>query len=75
MTKNPSAQLNLCEPIKIKSNIMNKRRTRVTFKSTKIISKPAKVSFTTSRGKAVEFKAKKDIPKTVRVSFLTKKKK
>lgn len=51
------------------------RRVRVTFKATKIVSKPAKVSFRTSRGKAVEFKAKKDLPKTIRVTFLTKKKK
>lgn len=51
------------------------RRIRVTFKATKIVSKPAKVSFLTSRGKVVEFIAKKDLPKTVRVTFLTRKKK
>lgn len=51
------------------------RKIRVTFKATKIVSKPTKVSFHTSSGRPVEFKAKKDIPQTIKVSFLAKKKK
>lgn len=51
------------------------RRVRVSFKATKIVSKPAKVSFQTRDGKEVVFKKKTDVPKSVQVSFLAKRKK
>ena len=51
------------------------RRVRITFKATKIISKPAKIRFQTKNGKEVVFKAKKDIPSSIKVTFLTKRRK
>ena len=51
------------------------RRQRVSFKATKIVSKPTKVTFRTKDGREVNFKAKKYVPKSVRVEFLTKRKK
>jgi len=51
----------------------NKRRQRVTFTATKIISKPAVINFQTKDGKQVTFKGHKDVPASVRVSFLKKK--
>lgn len=52
-----------------------KRRQKVSFRATKIVSKPVKVEFRTKTGKAVSFKAKKNVPKIVRVEFYTKRKK
>ena len=53
---------------------MSKRR-KISFKATKIISKPMTVSFHTKDGKQVEFKARKNMPKSVRVEFYVKRKK
>lgn len=50
------------------------RRERITFKATKIVSKPAKVTFQTKKGETVEFKAQKFVPKKVKVEFLVKRK-
>ena len=51
----------------------NERRQRVTFTATKIVSKPAVISFHTKDGKEVVFKGHKDVPKPVKVTFLKKK--
>ncbi|MCX6765765.1 MAG: hypothetical protein NT136_02290 [Candidatus Moranbacteria bacterium] len=50
-------------------------RQHISFKATKIVSKPVKVIFYTRKGEEVSFRAKKFIPKSVRVEFLAKKKK
>ena len=49
------------------------RKKRISFKATKIISKPTTITFHTKDGKEVSFKAHKDVPKVVRVEFLAKK--
>jgi hypothetical protein len=51
------------------------RRQNISFKATKIVSKPTKVSFQTKDGRDVVFKAHKDVPKVIRVEFLAKKNK
>lgn len=48
------------------------RRERITFKATKIVSKPVKVGFYTESGQKVEFKAHKNMPKSVKIDFLAK---
>lgn len=48
------------------------RRQAISFKATKIVSKPTKISFQTKDGREVNFKAHKDVPKVVRVEFLAK---
>jgi hypothetical protein len=50
----------------------NERRQRVSFTATKIISKPAVVSFRTKDGRQVTFKGHKDVPTSVRVGFFKK---
>lgn len=50
------------------------RRERITFKATKIVSKPVKVEFRTKSGESVTFRANKDVPKVVQVNFLKKRK-
>lgn len=50
------------------------RRKKVTFKATKKVSKPVKVSFSTKSGKRVSFKATKKVSVPVKVSFYRKKK-
>jgi len=50
------------------------KRERVTFKATKKVSKPVKVSFTTKSGEKVSFKATKKVSVPVQVSFYRKKK-
>jgi len=51
------------------------RRQRVTFRATKKVTKPVKVSFTTRAGQRVTFKARKAVTKPVTVSFLARRKK
>ena len=51
-----------------------KRRKRVTFRATRVTSKPVRVSFRTSSGKRISFVATKKVPKKVKVSFYAKKK-
>ena len=51
------------------------RRERVSFRVTKKVSKPVRVSFTTKSGSRVSFKATKKTSVPVRVSFYRKKKK
>jgi len=46
---------------------------RISFKATKIVSKPTKVEFFTQKGERVNFSAKKDYPKVVKVNFSAKK--
>jgi len=53
---------------------MSSRRQRIDFTATKIVSKPAVISFQTKDGKQVVFKGHKDVPASVRVSFLKKRK-
>lgn len=48
------------------------RRQKITFRATKIVSKPARVDFYTKNGQHVEFKAKENVPKSVRVEFFAK---
>jgi len=50
-------------------------RRKVSFRATKKIKKPVRVSFWTKKGKKVSFRATKKIKKPVRVSFWTKKRK
>jgi len=50
------------------------RREKVTFKATKKVSKPVKVSFSTKSGKKVSFKATKKVSVPVKVSFYRQKK-
>jgi len=50
------------------------RREKVTFKATKKVSKPVKVSFSTKSGGKVSFKATKKVSVPVKVSFYRKKK-
>lgn len=52
----------------------NERKQRVTFTATKIISKPAVISFQTKDGKQITFKGHKDVPTSIRVSFMQKEK-
>ncbi len=51
---------------------MAKAKTHISFKATKIVSKPIKVDFFTERGERVEFKAHRDVPKSVKVEFFAK---
>lgn len=51
------------------------RRQRVSFVATKVVSRPATISFYTKSGKEVKFKGHKDVPKSVRVDFLARTKK
>lgn len=53
----------------------NQRRQRIIFTASKIVSKPATISFQTKSGKIVEFKGHKDVPKSVQINFLAKFKK
>ena len=50
------------------------KREKVTFKATKKVSKPVKVSFSTKSGEKVSFKATKKVSVPVKVSFCRKKK-
>lgn len=51
------------------------RKEKVTFKATKKVSKPVRVSFATKSGSKVSFKATKKVSVPVKVSFYRKKKK
>ena len=51
------------------------RRERISFIASKVVSKPATITFYTKSGKEVNFKGHKDVPKSVRVEFLAKKRK
>lgn len=55
-------------------NMASERRQRVSFTATKIVSKPAVISFETKNGQQVTFKGHKDVPAPIRVSFLKKRK-
>ena len=50
------------------------KRKRVSFKATKIIKVPKKVSFRTKDGRKVSFNATRLVRKPKRVSFLARKK-
>jgi len=51
------------------------RREKVSFRASKIVSKPAKVSFHTRDGREISFKAHKDVPRSVKVEFFAERKK
>lgn len=51
------------------------KKVRVTFKATKKVAKPVRVSFATRTGRKVSFKATKKVSVPVKVSFYRKKKK
>jgi len=51
------------------------RKEKVSFKATKKVSKPVKVSFTTKAGEKVSFRATKKVSKPVKVTFYRTKKK
>jgi len=48
------------------------KKQHITFRATKIVSKPAKVEFYTKSGQLVNFKANKNVPKSVKVDFYAK---
>lgn len=50
------------------------RREKVTFKATKRVAKPVRISFATRTGQRVSFKATKKVSVPVKVSFYRKKK-
>jgi len=50
------------------------KKEKVTFKATKKVAKPVKVSFRTRTGEKVSFKATKKVSVPVKVSFYRKKK-
>lgn len=50
------------------------KREKVTFKATKKVNRPVKVSFHTRSGEKVTFKATKKVGKPVTVTFYRKKK-
>ena len=50
------------------------KKEKVTFRATKRVSKPVKVSFTAKSGVKVSFKATKKVSVPVKVSFYRKKK-
>jgi len=52
----------------------NEKKEKVTFTASRVVSKPAVISFHTKDGKVVEFKGHKDVPKPVKVTFFAKKK-
>lgn len=51
------------------------KKEKVTFKATKKVAKPVRVSFATRTGKKVSFKATKKVSVPVKVSFYRKRKK
>ncbi len=53
---------------------MKTKKQKVSFKATKIVSKPTRVVFHTKDGREVNFKARRDIPTSVRVEFFARKK-
>lgn len=50
------------------------KREKVTFKATRKVSKPVRVSFSTKSGKKVSFKATKKVSVPVKVKFYRQKK-
>lgn len=50
------------------------RREKITFKATKKVNRPVKVSFHTRSGEKITFKATKKVEKPVTVTFYRKKK-
>ena len=53
-------------------HMAHQKRERITFTATKIISKPAVISFHTKDGKEIVFRGHKDVPKPVKITFFSK---